>query len=75
MPPFKKGDRQFSNFENQEGYKCSKVRIHVERAICRLKYFHVLRFISANLFKHVDKIIYVISFLCNNFPDLIKSEK
>ena len=28
-----------SNFENSEGYKCSSVRIHVERAIRQLKYF------------------------------------
>ncbi len=30
MPPFKRGNRQFSSFENSQSYQCSSVRIHVE---------------------------------------------
>jgi hypothetical protein len=33
MPSFKGGEKQFSNFENEEGYKIVSVGIHVERAI------------------------------------------
>ena len=73
MPPFKRGNRQFSESENKEGYKCSSLRIHVERAIRRLKYFQILTFLSNDLVPHMDKLIVVIAFLCNNMPDLIKS--
>lgn len=72
MPPFKRGDRQFSETENFEGYKCSAVRIHVERAIRRLKYFQILSFLKMDLIPHIDKVLVVIAFLCNNMPDLIK---
>lgn len=72
MPPFKRGTRQFSDFENTEGYKCASVRIHVERAIRRLKYFEILNFLSNDLLFHIDKIIVVVAFLCNSMSDLIK---
>ena len=73
MPPFKRGNRQFSESENKEGYKCSSLRIHVERAIRRLKYFQILTFLTNDLVPHMDKLIVVIAFICNNMPDLIKS--
>ena len=72
MPPFKRGDRQFSENENIEGYLCSALRIHVERAIRRLKYFYILSFLTTDLVPHIDKILVIISFLCNNMPELIK---
>ena len=31
MPPFKQKERQFSAKENEDGYKCASVRIHIER--------------------------------------------
>ncbi len=73
MPPFKRGDRQFSDSENSEGFKCSSLRIHVERAIRRLKYFNILSFLTTDLIPHIDKINVVIAFLCNNMPELIKN--
>ncbi len=73
MPPFKRGERQFSDSENREGFKCSSLRIHVERAIRRLKYFNILSFLTTDLIPHIDKINVVIAFLCNNMPELIKN--
>ena len=73
MPPFKRGDRQFSESENSEGYKCSALRIHVERAIRRLKYFQILTFLTSDLIQHVDQIVIIVAFLCNNMPELIKN--
>jgi len=72
MPPFKRGNRQFSSFENSQGYQCSSVRIHVERAIRRLKYFQILSFLTIDLIPHIDKITVAIAFICNNMPELIK---
>ena len=72
MPPFKRGENQFSSDENLEGYKCAKVRIHVERVIGRMKTFQILQFLSSNLLPSIDKILVVIAFLHNNMPDLIR---
>jgi hypothetical protein len=73
MPPFKRGERQFSESENIEGYLCSALRIHVERAIRRLKYFNILSFLTTDLVPYIDKIFVVISFLCNNMPELVRN--
>jgi hypothetical protein len=72
MPPFKRGQNQFSTDENVEGYKCARVRIHVERVIGRMKSFQILQFLPSSLLPHIDKILTVIAFLHNNMPEMIK---
>ncbi len=73
MPPFKRGDRQFSVKENKDGYMCASVRIHVERCIRRLKVFQSLKFIPMKMMPHFNKILIVVAFLTNCQNDLIKS--
>ncbi len=75
IPPFKSGGRQFSNKENQDGYKCACVRVHVERAIARMKIFKSLKIVPLRSVKDIDKIITIVSFLCNLMPDLIKVDE
>ena len=72
MPPFKRGDRQFSEFENSEGYKCSRLRIHVERAIARMKVFKVLKFLDHSLLPRINKLLACIAYIVNHFPPLIQ---
>jgi len=72
MPPEKSGFRQFSNEENMTGYNCSTVRIHVERAIARMKEFAILNHLRHNYFKHIDNIVMIIAAVCNCRNDLIK---
>ncbi len=74
MPPFKQKQRQFSSSENQEAYKCASVRVHVERCIARMKIFGCLSFLRLDQFKHIDDMLYVISYLCNMGNDLIKQD-
>ncbi len=74
MPPFKTGEKQFTNVQNQEGYNCASVRVHVERAISRLKVFEILNFVPIQMMQHIDKVLTIICFLHNLMPDLIKSE-
>lgn len=66
LPPFKRGQYQFSTDENEEGYKCARVRIHVERVIGRMKTFQILHFVPNNLLQSIDKILNVIAFIHNN---------
>ena len=72
MPPFKRGDRQFSEQENEDCYNVAQVRIHVERAIGRMKYFQILNFFEHSLFSKIDKVLVCIGYLVNHFPPLIK---
>ena len=62
----------FVTNENEEGYKCARVRIHVERVIGRMKTFQILQFLPYNLLPSIDKILIVISFLHNNMSEMIK---
>jgi hypothetical protein len=72
MPPFnRKSVPQFSESQNKETYKVASVRIHVERAISRLKTFGVLQFIEHSLYRHINKILIVLSYIVNNFDPLI----
>ena len=47
-------------------------RIHVERAIERLKTFGVLQFLEEPLYKHINNILIVLAYVCNNMDPLIK---
>ena len=75
MPPFRREGRQFNQQENLQGYLVASVRIHVERAIARLKFFGILDFIEHHLYKHIDQILMVLAFLCNCGNDLIGKPK
>jgi hypothetical protein len=73
MPPFRrKGVGQFSEADNKHCYNVASVRIHVERAIGRMKQFKVLHFLENSLLPDIDRILVSISYICNDFPPLIK---
>ncbi len=74
MPPFKQKNRQFSTSENRQAYECAAVRVHVERCIARMKIFECLHFVRREQFRHIDDVLYVISYLCNMGNDLIKQD-
>ena len=75
MPPFSiKARPQFSQIENKIGYEIAKVRIHVERAIERIKRFDILhRHLPSDLVPQIDKIVTILCFIANLNDDLIKS--
>ncbi len=72
IPPLASGERQFSTQENRQGFECATVRIHVERAIQRIKMFELFHFVHTHMFPHMDKIAVIVSVICNCFKDLIK---
>jgi hypothetical protein len=71
MPPFVTQGRQFDRKANSECYKVASVRIHVERAIQRLKMFGILQFLEYPLLKHLNKILIVTSYIVNSMGPLI----
>jgi hypothetical protein len=76
MPPFRQSSgRQFTEVENRECYNVASVRIHVERAIQRMKLFDILKDMENSLLPQVDMILVSISYICNNFRPLINEKQ
>lgn len=76
MPSFKNSTvgNQLSEEENEHSYKVANCRIHVERAIRRMKYFDIFTFVPAHLLPKMSQIAMIIAFFCNNMNDLIDQE-
>lgn len=71
IPPFAVNP-QFSDEEVEEGYSIASVRIHVERAIQRVKLSKILSHISADLLSYIDAIMHVCCVIANSLPPLIE---
>lgn len=61
------------NFETVErplfsnGQYTDAQSLFVKRVIAPLKYFKILRFVSENLYQHIDKLVHIVAFLCDRF--------
>ena len=74
LPPFMEGRKQLPAEEVQEGRNIASLRIHVERAIGRLKNFGILSgTIPLSLSWLTNQIVHVCAFLCNFQPALVPS--
>ena len=80
IPPFTKGKKQLSQREVETSRALSSVRIHVERAIGRLKHFKILHStLPIALLKRqgeteyatIDKILVICAALSNLHPPLV----
>ncbi|XP_043267632.1 uncharacterized protein [Venturia canescens] len=72
IPPFA-FDPQFTNSEIDETYKIASVRIHVERAIQRIKLCNILKLIPISLLPYLDAIMHMCCVIANSKPPLIKN--
>ena len=74
IPPFLEGRRQLPSTEVDAGRKIASVRIHVERAIGRIKCFSILKgTIPISLARLTNHIVCVCAFLTNFGPALVSS--
>lgn len=65
-PPFLKGQKQFSKQDAERTADIARARVHVERAIQRIKIFKILHEqISWYLIPHTDEIMIVIAAIVN----------
>ena len=72
IPPFMEGRKQLPAPEISEGRKIASVRIHIERAIGRIKSFHILKHtIPITLAGLSNQIVTVCAFLSNFKPVLV----
>lgn len=73
MPPFSKKGQQLSKKSLKTTRSIASTRIHVDRAIERLKDFHILQGnLPIPLVPLADKILIVCAALCNLLPPLTK---
>ena len=72
IPSFLAGRNQLEKSEVKESQTIASVRIHVERAIARIKKFKVLNHIPMTLHGSVNQIWTVACLLCNFLPPLIQ---
>ena len=72
MPPFLEGRAQLPAREIQEGRKIASLRIHVEQAIGRMKYFDILKgTVPISMARQINQIVCVCGFLTNFQPALV----
>ena len=72
IPAFTRGKSQLSAREVEQTRKIAHVRIHVERAIERLKNCNILSSsMSMHMVPHADSIVTICSALCNLQPKLV----
>ena len=68
LPPYLENKKEFSKEETDETYKIARDRIHMERAIQRLKIYNILNIIPASLFHYMDDLLHIICVLVNLQP-------
>ena len=74
MPPFLAGRDQMTGVETQETMSIASLRIHVKRAIGRIKTYHILDGTLPNtLSSYASQIVKVCASLTNFLPPLLKS--
>ena len=72
MPPFTKGQEQFTKVNVLQGWAIAKARIHVERAIQHLKRFRLFQSVVPLTLKDtLDDMVIVCAALTNLPPPLI----
>jgi len=73
IPPFLANKQQFTSTEVELTKTIARVRIHVERAIGRVKQFHILDpVIPISLNSSISSIFRVCCFLSNLHPPLVR---
>jgi hypothetical protein len=72
IPSFTKGKDQLSPAEVETSRKIAHVRIHIERAMERLKNFRILsQRMSLNMVPHCDSIMTICGAITNMHPNLV----
>ena len=73
IPAFTKGQTQLTQQQVESSRQMSRVRIHVERAIGRIKKFRILTTqMSLNMVSHCDSILTICAAISNLQPKLVK---
>jgi len=73
VPPFARANRQMPHADVEMTKRIAKHRVHVERAIAKIKKFKIVSAqIPISRLKNINQIWYVVSMLSNFQPHIIK---
>ncbi len=74
IPPFLNGKEQLSEYELVETRRIASIRIHIERAIERIKNYHILDYVPISMCQNklIDQLFFVCGMLTNFQPPLIQ---
>lgn len=76
LPPFSRGNVQFTYEELQQTYHIAQVRIHVERAIQRIKMFNIVNArVPNDLIPHMSDIMRMCCILVNLQPSILSAQR
>ena len=71
IPPFLKGKQQFQSHELVESRRIASLRIHVERAMERIKNYHIFdRTLPSSMTNVAEQTFFVCAVLTNFLPPL-----
>uniref|UniRef100_A0A3P9K139 THAP-type domain-containing protein n=1 Tax=Oryzias latipes TaxID=8090 RepID=A0A3P9K139_ORYLA len=73
LPAFTRGCKELSEHKVTSTRRLANVRIHIERAIRRLKGFKILCHVISGRLQSVDEIVSICAGLCNLQPLLIRN--
>lgn len=72
LPPFMEGKQQLSSSDVEKGRRIASLRIHVERAIGRIKNYQILKGVFPNtMIRLANQIVSVCAWLTNFQPILV----
>ena len=72
IPPFLRGNGHLSIEDETETHRIASVRIHVERAVSRIKTFRILSAVNPiKLTTDLNKVWVICSYLSNFLPPLM----
>lgn len=75
MPPFTKGQPQFTKNKVRQGQQIARARIHVERAIERVKRFKIFKsVVPLTMVDILDDMVIVCAALTNLMPPLLSNK-
>lgn len=75
IPPGKRAKSQMTESECLKTKTIANLRIHIERAINRIKYFRILKSVlPISMLQHVDDIVKSCAAICNLKPALIQDK-
>ena len=75
VPPYLGKDSQLSAEEMTETGRIAALRIHVERAIERVKRFHILDYLGSHWYRMATSLVFVCAQLSHFHPRLVNDPR
>ena len=75
MPSFKSKAIRQTEQQRIKNLRIAIERVHVERAIARLKIFQLLSYVRHDMYPFINRILIILAYTVNNFPPLIDDDE